>query len=153
MDLIEAATLLSALHKSLSYQQNRLGAGKAWLLKIHQGSAFISQKFWPGAETNSGLATLRPVNPINSGWWVAGKMGRGRSPAIIWVSLERNTTNIQHADRVHPWEGSRPPIPRDLLPYKEIDTLQGSQRAKRHRLSLPVHVSQESKSKGAGYLS
>lgn len=41
---------------------------------------------------------MRPVNPINSGWWVAGKMGRGRSPAIIWVSLERNTTNIQHAE-------------------------------------------------------
>lgn len=44
-DLIEAAPLLPALHKGLSYQLNKLGAGKLWLLKIHQGSAFISQKF------------------------------------------------------------------------------------------------------------
>lgn len=146
MDLIEAAPLLPAAHKGLSYQQSRLGADQLWLLSIHQGSAFISQKFWDPGPRQIQVPPLWGQQPwCDSGQWVAGKTGGvGAQESSGWVWRKYHC----HSACSHPWEGPRPPSPRGFPLHKEIDRLQGSQTAKRNRLSLLVHASWESKSKG-----
>lgn len=96
--VLKLLPLLPTPHKSLSYRHNRLGADKSWLLKIHQGSAFVSHNFWDQGPRQIQVWSLWGQQPWwNSGQWVAGKTGRGRNPGIIWVGLRGNIADIQHA--------------------------------------------------------
>lgn len=153
MDRIEAATPLPTRHKSLSYRQNRLSAGKSWLLKIHQGSVFISHNLWDQGPRQIQVWSLWGQQPWwNSGRWVAGKMGRGRNPGIIWVGLGGNIADIQHATA--PGNDPGLQIPGTGGPSSlQGNRLQVSLRAKQTRLSLFACASRESKSEGIGDLS
>lgn len=146
MDRIEAATPLPTRHKSLSYRQNRLSAGKSWLLKIHQGSVFISHNLWDQGPRQIQVWSLWGQQPWwNSGRWVAGKMGRGRNPGIIWVGLGGNITDIQHATAPGNDPGLQIPGRGGLPLYKEIDLRYLWEQNKLDFLYLPVPAGKASR--------